>query len=103
MKCGCGCGGCHRPDKLCSKQRAARAEARAGKRKADDPDVKVETSASDTQLNLIPKQKKARVRESVDPVVKVEEPAVQLSELPKKKMKKPRDSMGSWYDPIDVN
>lgn len=101
LQCGCGCGSCHRPDRLCSKQRA---EARAGKRKADDPDVKVEPSVSDMQLSLIPRQKKARVQESVDPVVKVEEPAMQLRELPKKKKKpRKRESVGSWYDPIDVN
>ncbi|KAG9666556.1 hypothetical protein KCU99_g10180, partial [Aureobasidium melanogenum] len=98
----CGCGNCHRPGRVCSKQRA---EARAEKRKADDPDVKVEPSTSETQLAPVPKKKKPRIRNSVDPVVKVEETAMQLSQLPKKKKKKPRtrDSMGSWYDPIDVN
>ncbi|KAG9748827.1 hypothetical protein KCU73_g6987, partial [Aureobasidium melanogenum] len=82
-----------------------RAEARAGKRKADDPDVKVEPSASDTQLASVPKKKKPRIRDSVDPVVKVEEPAMQLSQLPKKKKKKlrTRDSVGSWYDPIEMD
>ncbi|KAG9514347.1 hypothetical protein KCU93_g9790, partial [Aureobasidium melanogenum] len=98
----CGCGNCHRPGRICSKQRA---EARAEKRKADNPDVKVEPSASDTQLAPVPKKKKPRIRDSVDPVVKAEETAMQLSQLPKKKKKKPRtrDSVGSWYDPIDVN
>ncbi|KAH0024700.1 hypothetical protein KCU78_g4968, partial [Aureobasidium melanogenum] len=99
-KCGYECGNCHRPGRICSKQRA---EARAGKRKADDPDVKVEPSASDTQLTSVPKKKKPRIRDSVDPVVKVEEPAMQLSQLPKKKKLRTRDSVGSWYDPIEMD
>lgn len=104
-RCTCGCGSCHRPDRLCSKQRA---KARAGKRKADsvDPVVKVEKPASETQLSLQPKKKKKpKTRDSVDPVVKVEESAshTQLSLQPKKKKKlRTRDSMGSWYDPIAV-
>ncbi|KAH0364678.1 hypothetical protein KCU65_g6638, partial [Aureobasidium melanogenum] len=104
MKCGYGCCKCHRPGIICPKQRA---EARAGKRKADDPDVKVEESDNQTQLSSLPKNKKARVQESVDPVVKVEEPPshVQLGLVPKKKQKKnrTRDSVGEWYDPIEIS
>ncbi|KAG9582529.1 hypothetical protein KCU60_g14859, partial [Aureobasidium melanogenum] len=99
-------GGTKTPGPPDGKKGTASAEpARAGKSKADDPDVKVEPSASDTQLDpVLKKKKKPRIRDSVDPVVKVEEPAMQLSQLPKKKKKpRTRDSEGSWYDPIAVD
>ncbi|KAH0021390.1 hypothetical protein KCU78_g6145, partial [Aureobasidium melanogenum] len=98
-------GGTKTPGPPDGKKGTASAEpARAGKSKADDPDVKVEPSASDTQLDPVLKKKKPRIRDSVDPVVKVEEPAMQLSQLPKKKKKpRTRDSEGSWYDPIAVD
>lgn len=90
-----------------------RAEARAGKRKANDADVKVdaddlgvkvEGSVSHAQLSLQPK-KKLRTRDAVDPVVKVEASSshAQLSVQPKSKKTKTRRSVGSWYDPIAVD
>lgn len=130
MSCDCGCGKCHRPDKLCSKQ--IKDQKKAANKIKDQQEAAKQTRDQKEAVKQTKSQKKASKKRKADDAddydaedagnadeevnVKVEKSASQsmLLSQPKKKRKKetktktkgkregPVDSKGQWYNPIPV-